>query len=1220
MRVVTSVHPAVSYGRTGSEQAPLSLASIEARPCEVRAVSRTSSDSLPQLADQICAAKPVQWRGCGELLQLPWSVAVRGLFLVIDLWSGFGGLIYTLLSLGLRIIVVSAETDPVARAAASSVFPHVIHVDLVESLHVGLFLPFFKRRVVQGVIIGGGSPCQGNTFLNKHRKGLGDPRSLLPSELQRLLSEFTAHPLLAQVPVYAFLENVASMPRAVRMAYNEVMGCAPVEVQAGAFGYTQRRRFLWLNRMGFRPLSLPQLLQQSPHAVPDGVQVQFPTDGSPVLLIYTGRPIPLQVHWDGGFRPLFQPQLVVQQGGSGAMYTFTREFFHPTDQTHGVSAEAIQRFFEDARRFPPMAYEAESLLWKGQQWRQPYPHERAAMLGLPPDCLQSVTLANRDQTTAARNSLLGNGFHVPSIMLVFSIMLSSAASSIVPRPPRHVQWTQFCSRAHGSCFQPQWMDAWPDLSSVSNILDDMQLMLPGIGNDDIWAKAHCSLNKIRLQDLQVYQAFARFQTFEVGDQGPEWSGPRHRASVAAAMGKQRAAGNSLRGLDHMLMPGLGSQAHMAAAADVLSPFSALAPVDADVKFALYAMKVLGESLPVWRAHQAALFKEVAMALQPLVSSAHAGRSENAVKVNTRNPVYIAFATALLRWPDRQQALQYIKGFPIVGSVQSSGVFRPLPSGSAEWTVEDFLGESAAEAVSQQLAQPMPKAAQQIWELTEAEVSKGTLSTGVPASVMNARYGIGRWRPMPRFLITQSCGKSRAIDDARRGQHNEATDPSETIYTIDPDFIPSVLQHMVDVHVSQGAHWPDMEMSTDDLPDAYKSCPVVQEHQCVCVIAVWHVTLHIWVFCESWALAFGLASAVVAFNRFPTMMTAWLRRVFAVVSGAYFDDVLTIEPVCCQGNGQAVTKSQYSIYGAPPAPSKSFPLSHYRVYLGTVISLARFVDEAVVTLGPKSSTKAVIRDQLALAAVTPLKPGAAAKLRGQCGWAATNSAGRLGYIGLKILTDVQYGRIQGDHPDVLVALRFLSQLYAQLQVREVCVLRSLNIKPTLIYSDASWEPLKQPPGRVGWLIFQPGHQGRGATMVLSQQLIDSWKPRTQQIYPAEAIAPLIVFLTEGPSLAGQDIIWFIDNEAACASLIRGASTQHDVGTLMYATHILFAKYGCRVWFEWIDSHSNPSDGLSRDGLEDEWTRAQGWSLREVPVPPDALQPDILLKEYVGVLDL
>ena len=41
---------------------------------------------------------------------------------------------------------------------------------------------------------------------------------------------------------------------------------------------------------------------------------------------------------------------------------------------------------------------------------------------------------------------------------------------------------------------------------------------------------------------------------------------------------------------------------------------------------------------------------------------------------------------------------------------------------------------------------------------------------------------------------------------------------------------------------------------------------------------------------------------------------------------------------------------------------------------------------------------------------------------------------------------------------------------------------------------------------------------------------------------------------------------------------------------------------KIRFEWVDSHSNPSDGLSRDGLTDAWTIEQGWDLAEGQAPP------------------
>ena len=72
------------------------------------------------------------------------------------------------------------------------------------------------------------------------------------------------------------------------------------------------------------------------------------------------------------------------------------------------------------------------------------------------------------------------------------------------------------------------------------------------------------------------------------------------------------------------------------------------------------------------------------------------------------------------------------------------------------------------------------------------------------------------------------------------------------------------------------------------------------------------------------------------------------------------------------------------------------------------------------------------------------------------------------------------------------------------------------------------------------------------------------------------------------LRSLDILWFIDNEAAANSFIRGDSRESDVHSIVQFSYLLYRHLQCRVWFGWIGSHSNPSDGLSRLGLLDQWT--------------------------------
>ena len=138
----------------------------------------------------MCAAargsKTVTWRGLGDLPQFTWAIPPAASWLVIDLWAGFSGLCVALLAMGARFHAVAAETDPFPAQVASQLMPHIVTIDAVENVTGAMFRPFLQRRQVRRIILGGGSPCQGNSALNPGRKGLGDVRSQQLQELVRI--------------------------------------------------------------------------------------------------------------------------------------------------------------------------------------------------------------------------------------------------------------------------------------------------------------------------------------------------------------------------------------------------------------------------------------------------------------------------------------------------------------------------------------------------------------------------------------------------------------------------------------------------------------------------------------------------------------------------------------------------------------------------------------------------------------------------------------------------------------------------------------------------------------------------------------------------------------------------------------------------------------------------------------------------------------------------
>lgn len=92
-------------------------------------------------------------------------------------------------------------------------------------------------------------------------------------------------------------------------------------------------------------------------------------------------------------------------------------------------------------------------------------------------------------------------------------------------------------------------------------------------------------------------------------------------------------------------------------------------------------------------------------------------------------------------------------------------------------------------------------------------------------------------------------------------------------------------------------------------------------------------------------------------------------------------------------------------------------------------------------------------------------------------------------------------------------------------------------------------------------------------------------RGTYINEGELLAAPVVALIVPHLLRGRDIIWFIDNRAALAALIKGAAPRVDTSALALLASLSFTALGARLWYERVDSKGNPADVLSRDALGD-----------------------------------
>ena len=172
--------------------------------------------------------------------------------------------------------------------------------------------------------------------------------------------------------------------------------------------------------------------------------------------------------------------------------------------------------------------------------------------------------------------------------------------------------------------------------------------------------------------------------------------------------------------------------------------------------------------------------------------------------------------ALLRWPDREVAKHLLTGFPIVGHLPSSGLFRPIAANLAK-EIHEWLGDEAVHAIDELMASRPPLFAEEVVKITQEERKKGFCSDFLTRGQLDSCYGRGRWRAIPRFLVQQPDGKLRAIDNGRRSKHNDFTVLDETITTVNVDFV-APIGAMLFNELGAALHpWIHMRLGTDDLP-------------------------------------------------------------------------------------------------------------------------------------------------------------------------------------------------------------------------------------------------------------------------------------------------------------------------------------------------------------------------------------------------------------------
>ena len=1130
---------------------------------------------------------------------------------VISVCDGIGAALVAASRKTTRIRGHVCEEKPNLRRFTRDKWPLCTSSARIEDLTAADLFPLIMAADPDLVILIGGPPCQPYSGLATDPKGLSDPRAAPLRHFVRLREELREALVGTGIQFFWLLEEVASMSAAHRAELTQLIGAEPVLLHAADFGYMHRPRIYF-------GLDIPALTDR-PLMRPDVEVLKADTAAKGLCVVrYIGPPKPPDWGPKHGFEWRFRDQCGVRAAAApgtgyapafpgGRFLTLVTAFPHPADRPPKVrdDPDVYQRFVDDDRMQPLYTYAKGNMVWSGPTARPINEEEAEELLGFPSSYTSSLEPATGQTKRTARRHALGNTFHVPSIVLLMSLLVLPHAEG------RNVRWQNVTDGGCTTAQKQEWEKrhtkgtVWdatqrsrdPDAWDAPHILQRaLNLFPPGLfGPPRLEASVVQSVMQamayIDHHELTDFQAYLAATGAPASATGPDIQALWSKSPMHAAAGKQHRASGTVAAQTNLVESGLGPHGHVTAAMHVTHPFAADPVLERDLLFVIEAYAHIGPAIEARRRRRLHVLRKIARATKPLDVHALAQRHTAVADAPGLKPVFVAFLVIMMRWPDQGLPSRLVYGFELTGDLDPSGVHRPIEPRAIGHPVhlrpdEGLLGDDAKQfvddLVSDTTRSPLTAV---VYELTEQEVRDGLADTIRRREYFDEKYGAGGWRCQPRHATWQS-GKYRPIDDGRRSRTNAHAVSSEALVATPSELVIIMVRALVAAIlrlVPELPAWLRLMMATEDWWKGFRQLIPTLADMAVCIAAVLCPTSGEWRFAQLRGLPFGLGAAVTQFGRPAAFMTAVARRLLYIMAGHYVDDTALLELTLMTAATQRTFGDMAGLLGVRLSASKRQRFASYSQFLGHTHDLGRMWTDAAVVYGPKPGLREKICAEIAdIISCGRLSSGRAAKLRGVAMWIDTGLSGRCCRGAMSALVARQY---YDDATDVdgnlLLSLRYIAAAAAAQPDRCVRIMPGCA-PPVLVWTDASADAGGV---RIGALIMRPGEPTAVIIYDPPAEVVELWGDGGTVINQAELHAAPVVAESAGHLIADSEVIWWIDNTSAETSLIKAGSPTTTMCALALVATACFARLRARPWFEHIDSADNPADVLSRAGDRD-----------------------------------
>ena len=679
---------------------------------------------------------------------------------------------------------------------------------------------------------------------------------------------------------------------------------------------------------------------------------------------------------------------------------------------------------------------------------------------------------------------------------------------------------------------------------------------------------------------------------------------------------------------------------------------AAASLPHDLQIAIDTICERGPRIVLDRVRRLQQLEHIVRRLDPLRAVLDGHKCETARNVaGSFNAAWTALVTDVSGWPDHAQPLRYLIGFPVVFDIPDSGVFRQdyqpaeIPPPAFEANNTRMVSQICKEIQNASLDPSQRERRTACWEKTKQEIDAGLIRPPITPRQADRKYGRGKWRCLGRNAIRQK-NKWRCIDNAKRNKANKGSTLRERIVCGRADFPAMVAREFarrvklvsrtlrssvtkahstkhysarVRMRRALSSAQLRMEHGTMDLRSAYRHVPTSQpQYTCVAVLNTDTDQVNI---CEVDGHNFGLASAVINFNRYPTLAVAVSRRLLWTVSESYYDDVDTAEPGWAEGSGQACLDTICSdrFFGFGFDELQTEHMKPANPFLGVTTNLAH-VDEGSIYMDVsrkrRESIKALADEARSSAS---LRSGMAASIYGKSRFMLSPCYGGLGNACLPPIALRARQKSAVDlTADLDESLEFISFACDALPPVQLPTVVDTSRPKVVIFVDAEGKKRRgnrAPSGHLGFVVYHPVHgtvHAHAAVPASIVALLDACKKRSTYIGQFELIGAITPFVSLPPDwFANYHVELWIDNSSAMATLVKDYSGLPDCSRIVNTFHFAIAKLGlASLWIDYVPSESNPADVPSRAhelGLSADAALAEFGTLVNMTIPTFA-SPD------------